>query len=347
MDNDSLGKFPQYYAIDITKFIMAVCVVAIHTHPFYSYETISSWFPYLQTFFSNAVPFFFITSSFLFFKKYFSALIVSEEKASNVFWKYIRHIGFLYLGWSLIYLPLAIIYYYVKRVVWWKAILVYIRDLFLLGKHFNSFPLWYLLSTLYSALIIYWLLRKGWKKISITVLSFIIYFIANYITDFVAGIETYTGIEFIIAKGVVLTIHDGRLMTGILFFSIGMVLAECKFLNRLQPVFLCPLWLTLFIASSFLNVSIIKILMFVLFFVIIVNIKIKPNTICYLLRCFSTHFYFLHMLVFSVWTYIVGWDNKYGAQGFGFSCFGCIILGLGIVALQRKYNWQWLRLLFN
>lgn len=47
----------QYYGIDIIKFIMAVCVIAIHTQPI---EKAVSWWPFYSKFLSMAVPFFFI-----------------------------------------------------------------------------------------------------------------------------------------------------------------------------------------------------------------------------------------------------------------------------------------------
>lgn len=55
-----------YNSLDVGKFCAALMVVAIHAHP---YDKIECGDVILDVFLRLAVPFFFITSSFLFFKK--------------------------------------------------------------------------------------------------------------------------------------------------------------------------------------------------------------------------------------------------------------------------------------
>lgn len=57
-----------YYGIDLLKFIMAVCVVAIHTQPLYSIQSIVVQ-RLFDTITSLAVPYFFSVSGFLLFSK--------------------------------------------------------------------------------------------------------------------------------------------------------------------------------------------------------------------------------------------------------------------------------------
>ena len=57
-----------YYGIDLLKFIMAVCVVAIHTQPLYDIQStvVQRLF---DTITSLAVPYFFSVSGFVLFSK--------------------------------------------------------------------------------------------------------------------------------------------------------------------------------------------------------------------------------------------------------------------------------------
>ena len=57
-----------YYGIDLLKFIMAVCVVAVHTQPLYSVQSIVVQ-RLFDTITSLAVPYFFSVSGFLLFSK--------------------------------------------------------------------------------------------------------------------------------------------------------------------------------------------------------------------------------------------------------------------------------------
>ena len=89
-------KKVKYNGLDVLKFCMAICVVAIHTKPFITNDTLHSWVnPLLQT----AVPVFFIISSFLLFKK----LNKLDRKEQNIaLANYVKRIGLLYAIWFII-----------------------------------------------------------------------------------------------------------------------------------------------------------------------------------------------------------------------------------------------------
>lgn len=61
---DTILRAEQNYAIDVVKYIMAFCVIAIHTLPLKNVqnEVVTSLF---DTFVSLAVPFFFLSSGYL------------------------------------------------------------------------------------------------------------------------------------------------------------------------------------------------------------------------------------------------------------------------------------------
>ena len=62
-------KREEYYSIDLFKFIFALVIVSIHTRLFESVSGVINWY-WLNTICNLAVPFFFVTSGFLFYNRY-------------------------------------------------------------------------------------------------------------------------------------------------------------------------------------------------------------------------------------------------------------------------------------
>lgn len=98
----------QYSMVDILKFISAIMIVAIHTQPFLGHQDSIFYYPYayLKCF---AIPFFFVSSSFLFFSKFFSTGERNEQ--ISYYKKWIKRIGGLYFVYSVInvgiYIPFS------------------------------------------------------------------------------------------------------------------------------------------------------------------------------------------------------------------------------------------------
>ena len=144
-----------YNSLDIAKLFMAVCVVAIHTNPLYFchntvivnlYNQIISW----------AVPFFFICSGFLIGKK----VDFSSDNAYLPVKKSAVKMLKLYVIWSIIYLPPAI----AERLNAGKSLaynlLHYAKGFIINGEHYNSWILWYLLSSFYALALVAFLVKR-------------------------------------------------------------------------------------------------------------------------------------------------------------------------------------------
>ena len=146
----------QLYSIDFTKFIMAIFVIAIHTHPL---EPVTNKF--ILNFYNElvglAVPFFFITNGYLLFKN--KDIKSSSEMIATVK-KFAIKMAKLYIMWSAIYLPLAIYDYISQGRSVIKSVVTYIGKLVLVGDHYLSWPLWYLLSAIYAAVVLYFVIYK-------------------------------------------------------------------------------------------------------------------------------------------------------------------------------------------
>ena len=145
-----------YKGIDCTKVLMAILVVAIHTLQPY----VMTW-PVLFADFFNilmrvAVPFFFTVSGFLLCNK-----LRMKDYPEKLYYMqgWLFRIVRLYLVWTLIYLPYAIIGFYKDDLGFIKSAAVYVRNVIFVGENYLSWPLWYLLAMLVAGLIYYLILK--------------------------------------------------------------------------------------------------------------------------------------------------------------------------------------------
>lgn len=129
---------------DLLKFLLALIVVWIHTGNSTLYGLVDL-----------AVPAFFILSGFFLFGKIFHASADASGIVSTWLGKTLR----LYLFWTAVYLPFAIIGFAKEGIPFIKATAVYVRNVFFFGENYLSWPLWYLLGLLQAGVIIWLTLR--------------------------------------------------------------------------------------------------------------------------------------------------------------------------------------------
>lgn len=141
--------------LDIAKFIMAIFVVSLHTLPFYDFE--NSYLNYLWWILAQStVPIFFIISGYLIgYKEKINLSTTGSQIDGAYIKKSILKNCKIYIFWSVIYMPLAVWFYITNNFSVKAAVISYVRELFLSGQHYNSWILWYILSTVYSLIVIY------------------------------------------------------------------------------------------------------------------------------------------------------------------------------------------------
>ena len=147
-----------YNALDLCKFFMMIVVISVHTGANYGCTNAVVGRAY-SVLTDLAVQSFFLISGFLLgirLKEPFSA---PENQA--VLRRYLKKTLKMYLVWMLLYSPLAIIHYIRHSTPFLKAVVLYLRGLLLMGEQYNSFQLWYLLSTIYALCLVLLLARRG------------------------------------------------------------------------------------------------------------------------------------------------------------------------------------------
>ena len=215
----------EYKVLDIMKLVMAIVVVAIHTRPEMSFSS-----PFVirlfESVYSIAVPFFFMASGFLLFRKI--SLPLNKDGEQRIKY-YLKRMCRLYLVWTIIYLPLSIYGFYQDGISPLKALAAFMRNVILVGENYMSWPLWYLLALIVAVSIIYMLLKLKVSKTWIVIISILMAFVGVGL-DYCHANELRSPIVDLYFKVFIKT-RNG-FFVGFLFVALGMLCAcanECYF----------------------------------------------------------------------------------------------------------------------
>jgi fucose 4-O-acetylase-like acetyltransferase len=149
------------YAFDFIKFFAILAVVVIHTVP---KDSLIGLFV-LDNISRFAVPFFFATSGYLFGKK-----VIVNEKSVLYFKKYVIKIFKLYVSWLVFYTIYDVLKIFIKGSNVQQELTKYFNEFTLInlmyyGKGTSGYQLWFLISLIWSILILYIFFRM--KKVAL------------------------------------------------------------------------------------------------------------------------------------------------------------------------------------
>ena len=185
-------------SIDITKLLMAVLVIGIHTEPFGFSFWLDKGFGIITRL---CVPFFYVTSAYFFWIK---------EKSAKTF---LKRIILLYVVWSIIYLPFDIstlkemsISQLLNRFLWSG----------------NEHALWYLCGTITGFLITYSLL-KILKPEYVLIIAIILLVIGTLKSTYSTVLQQLSGFSLPNYLG-----SRNGLFYGFPYIALGMAIAKSK-----------------------------------------------------------------------------------------------------------------------
>lgn len=142
--NVTMGTKLAYNSMDVAKMAAAVFVVAIHSQPF----TGLTKDIVIDVFARLAVPFFFMASAFLFFRK---------PADGNRVRGYVRRLGLLYLFWFVVELPMTVLHGFIEPDRPFLINLLYLFRGFLFGSTFGGS--WFLMALIECIPLIWFLSR--------------------------------------------------------------------------------------------------------------------------------------------------------------------------------------------
>lgn len=218
-----MGK-KKYGAIDIAKYVSALLVVCIHTFPFYEVSVRLNAY-WIQTVCRLAVPFFFVSSGFFFFRKWDKNHPEANQETLS---RYEKRLGKIYLIWTIIYLPYTI-WDYTRAGFRFYHIFAYLRDLLLNGSYYH---LWFLPALMLST----WLVakiyqRRGLKKVlSVSLILYIIGYLINVYQPVWESIP-YVSFLFSFFTKLLVTARNG-IFFGPIFVGMGLLLARSHRLSH-------------------------------------------------------------------------------------------------------------------
>ena len=296
---DKTQTIRNYHCVDVAKFIMAICVVAIHTC---GTPVSSIAFEKVYGCVVNcAVPFFFLASGFFLGKK---ILRTGPAEQHTVLRGYVIRMLKLYSLWYLIYLPLAASYFYANDYSLIKSILVSVRGYLLIGKNFYCDMLWYLLSTIYAVVFVTLLFKFQLRICHIALCGIVCHIIGTQITAFTQYHGNLSEPLLALQRILALTIENGRILTGFSYIPIGMLLAKKNLPARTGAVLL----VIGFVGNYLLNGLIGTIMLAVCsvgIFVMTTQIQLPDSPVYAYFRKSSTAIYFIHQFIWAVFCFAV------------------------------------------
>lgn len=327
------------YAIDVMKYIMAFCVIAIHTTPLKDIDndTISRLY---EAAVSIAVPFFFLSSGYLIGRKIQNKKEVDDVLVERQQKKIIRY----YVIWTMVYLPLTIWGFYKAGDGFIKSLIQFIRNMLFRGENYYSWPLWYLLSAVYGLTVLKLLVgrQKETKKFdfySIVIICFCMFM--HFATDYIVNLNTTNNVVMMFSLLLEKTIGEGRLFSGVYYILLGNLIAKSEY--HIDKIYLLAIFIASYLIVAFTSFLPIKVIMCITFFLLVISFKVTGNGIYF--RRTSTIMYYTHMIVFFALNIIAN-KEMYGWIGFAFCCSVTNILAY-VLNTGKFKDYKLLRILFG
>lgn len=321
MSNEPLSLHKENLnAVDLMKFIMSILVVALHTEPMRNC-TSNVLLVIYQTFSGAAVPFFFLASGYLLGKK-----CTHTNSDAAVVNNKIRSTIYLYIFWSFAYLPLSVLRAPNNSTAV-EYIVFYARSFFLVGSNYNSWALWYLLSTLYGLFFIRFCVKRNFSFRKITVIGFFVISF-SFIIDLIVILENpmhpfIGGLQQFLQN----TITEGRLLRSFFYIPMGMLLSQKKMSLRTSLILTVGGFVADYfsggVASAYIHLA-----MCVGIFSTVTCIKLPDSPVYRTLRSWSTDMYFMHMWVWTVYYTMVFGTKTFGVDSFIVTVIACILISI-------------------
>lgn len=257
--------------------------------------------------------------------------------------KQIRKLIRYYVIWTVIYLPITI-YGFVQSgdgIV--KSMALFFRNVIFQGENYYSWPLWFLLSSIYGFMVYKFISKKERRFELYGIVTICIAITLQYSVDYIMAMPVSEnrlfGTAFVLIEK---TIGKGRIFSGTYYILLGMLIAERKMLGKIKIIL--SVLIGSFFAVELLNLSPMKIIMSVMFFMLVLRCNCSGYGRRF--RRTSTVMYYMHMIFLFILN-ILCKQSMYGFIGFGFCCFMTNILAYMLNTNEYCKNNKAVNLLFG
>jgi hypothetical protein len=222
----------------------------------------------------------------------------------------------LYVIWTAIYFPMTIYHFYQEGMSFLHQFAVFVRGFFLVGEQYNSWPLWYLLSTIYALVLILCMIKLKMNRKGLLIIGAVFLLVSLFVSWLGAYEGALPTFLSLFQKVVSKTIITGRILTGAFYIPMGIYLQRKQLpLPASVLFFLLGFGLNVIVKSDQIS-NLLIVMMSIGFFDLILALKLKDNSIYPLLRKMSTSVYFIHMYVWTAYYMIVYRTKTFGMDSF-------------------------------
>ncbi len=329
LNSGEAGK--NHNGIDLFKFLMALCVVAIHTIPHIGLSGKTS-FTAVTYFIDCAVSFFFTAAGFLLGKKVLR--VADKGEKCRILLDYALKMTKMYILWSVIYLPQVIYYYVTNHMKPGYCAWDFIRRFIFVGDNYNSYILWYLLSSIFGALFAALMLKadlneRTWIIVSVGMLSLSLGL--TYIGSNTEANVLYAGVGNFMRY----TISNGRVLTGAGMIPLGMYLASRK-IKLLPGIFTMIFGYILSFTGIFGGIGLI--VTAVGLFMISESIVLPDSPVWKWLRRLSQGIYFTHLWVWSIFYTVRFGEKSFGPETYLWVVGICTVISFVYFMIKDKFK---------
>ena len=321
-----------YNSIDLFKFIMAFAVVALHTEPLYGLGD----GPVVRLYsfaVSMAVPFFFLASGYLLGS---GMDLTGNEKDLERLKKHTVKILKMYLIWTAVYLPLTLWYFISTGTGIARSILIFIRGLVLVGEQYNSWPLWYLLATVYSLLFLSLYMKRFNKPAHLIVLSVIASILSVGLTAFVKYEGAYPSWAETLRGLIYLAIGNGRIFSGLVYIPAGMLMTRKSIPAYLNPALLLAGAAIRFLTADLILTGYAAVISSLGLFGLVKDLSLKDRSVYKDLRYMSTVIYLIHMYVWSIYYKVVYGTKTFGPDSFAVTSVISLLIAAAVCLFRKR-----------
>lgn len=212
-----------YELLDLFKFIFCIMIIAIHTELLNSFNSTANWY-ITHIIFRLSVPFFFITSGFLYGNK----ILKNKNKEKEITINYIKRLIVPFIFWLLVNLIPEIINNYDKNIF---------NTIYNIGRNAIFYPfgaLWYIYALIISIAILYQFYKRK-KYILPIIIGSLLYIFALLCNSYYFIAEKNIYLKNIVDKYMEIFISPRNgILIGILFVSLGVYISKIIKENKIK-----------------------------------------------------------------------------------------------------------------
>lgn len=260
------------------KFLMAICVIAIHSFLKYIPD-----YPAMEFVIRMAVPFFFITTGFFLGKK----LMKPGADHRQICQSHLKKNLPRYLRWIAVYFPIAMLTLFLSDELWYRFAARYVVGVVLIGETPYAWPLWFLLTVVMYLALVYLFFAKGMSLRNVCITGMII-LIAGYV--YLNVQESLPGFLKEASK-----FFSPRIPIGFGAITVGILVAYYE-RNRMFKIWMGAVLLLAGAAMYYYGIWMWEIVGGTGIFVLGISVYVADRPIYLHLRHYSMIMYFIHMI---------------------------------------------------